>query len=304
MRNLLFTTLFLLLIVSCGSQKNTELKTIVKTKVDTLVIEKFAPMPGTQANLKKYNISSTYFPAKGYNHRVKYIVLHYTAMENEPSARVLTQKEVSSHYLVQTYNDNNIQLLVPEFERAWHAGISYWRGRENLNSESIGIEIVNEGYTGNKENMVFYDYPTHQIDKVAELTKDLIKRYEIEPYNVVGHSDVAPDRKEDPGPKFPWKMLHDKHGIGAWYDETDKLFYLSQYPSDSYTPQSYDFIWKWQNDLNRYGYKIEVNGSDDKASQKVVRAFQFHFRPERFDGKMDRETWAILQALIRKYPSK
>ncbi len=304
MKNILITSVLLLLLLACGSQPKVETKTVIEKKFDTVYVKSFKDLPNSKAVLEKYNISSTYFPARGYNHRVKYIVMHYTAMENEPSARVLTQKEVSSHYLVQTYYDKNIELLVPEFERAWHAGVSYWRGKENLNDTSIGIEIVNEGYTGDKENMVFYEYPDHQIEKVAILTQDLIKRYDILPENVIGHSDVAPTRKQDPGPNFPWKMLYEKYGIGAWYEESDKFFYLNQYPTDEYTPQSYGFIYQWQNDLNRYGYQITVDGQLGDESQKVVQAFQFHFRPSNFDGIMDQETWAILQALLRKYPPK
>ncbi len=301
MKKLIILLLFIVLIISCGSQREPKSNTVIHQKYDTVLVESFKNLPLAEADIKPYKIASTYFPATGYNHRVKYIVMHYTAMDNEGSARVLTQKEVSSHYLVQTYNDNNIQLLVPEFERAWHAGISYWRGKENLNDTSIGIEIVNEGYTGDRENMSFYDYPEHQIKKVAKLTQDLIRRYEIEPYNVIGHSDVAPDRKQDPGPKFPWKRLYDEYGIGAWYNESDKQFYMYQFPDEN-TANSFDFILRYQNDLNRYGYKIVVDGELGEGTRKVIQAFQFHFRPSNFDGVMDRETWAILQALLRKYP--
>ncbi len=301
MKNCIILTIVLSLLISCGSQRDKEPKTVIHKKFDTIFVESFKNLPLAEASISPYRIASNYFPATGYNHRVKYIVMHYTAMDDEGSARVLTQKEVSAHYLVQTYHDNNIQLLVPEYERAWHAGVSYWRGKENLNDTSIGIEIVNDGYTGDRDNMEFFYYPDHQIKKVAVLTQDLVKRYEILPQNVIGHSDVAPDRKQDPGPLFPWKKLHDEYGIGAWYNESDKQFYLSQYP-DEYRAGSFDFILSWQNDLNRYGYRIMVDGQIGEGTRKVVQAFQFHFRPSLYDGVMDAETWAILQALLRKYP--
>src|SRR5690606_14223956 len=111
---------------------------------------------------------------------------------NEKSVEVLTQQTVSSHYLIQDYDDDDIYILVGENERAWHAGASYWMGRTNINDSSIGIEIVNPGYSKYQGEMWFYPFPEHQFKKIAELAKDIVKRYELDPTFVVAHSDVAP----------------------------------------------------------------------------------------------------------------
>lgn len=295
-----------LLFTSCATRSP---KVINKVIRDTVVINKNTDQYEAvrMANLDKYKISTSNYPATGQDERVRFLILHYTALDNETSLRVLTTQEVSSHYLVPNESNDSIYLLVSEDNRAWHAGLSYWKGINNINYSSIGIEIVNQGYyTGevtetNPNGWYFYGYPSFQIKKVAELSKDIIKRYHIDPVNVLGHSDIAPQRKQDPGPNFPWKELYDDYGIGAWYEEAHKNIYLGQFPYGE--TDSLSFIQSVQNDFNKYGYEIQKTGEWDKQTQKVITAFQYHFRPERCDGILDAETWAILQALILKYRS-
>ncbi|MDO4225375.1 MAG: N-acetylmuramoyl-L-alanine amidase [Bergeyella zoohelcum] len=254
-----------------------------------------------------YTINKNYFPAVGQNFRQRYLILHYTALDNEKSLKVLTEQSVSSHYLVNDLNDNEIHQLVDENKRAYHAGASYWRNIENLNDTSIGIEIVNKGYTTDNLGVrTFYDFPEWQFRKVAALVKDIVGRYQIAPVNVLAHSDIAPTRKQDPGPKFPWKRLYTEYGVGMWYDDSTKEKYLSQIDTEQFLAQqnSPTFIYQYQNLLNKFGYKLATTGSLDDATKKTIEAFQYHFRAENYNGIMDMETWAILQALVEKYPTK
>ena len=311
MKNLnIIPFLILIFFASCASQPPKIIKEVVR---DTVIINKITEKYESAriAKLDKYKISTSYYPAKGQDERIRFLILHYTALDNEKSLNVLTQQEVSSHYLVPNDYSDSIYVLVDETKRSWHAGASYWKNVNNLNFSSIGIEIVNFGYStatpvsGDPDAATtqrsFYDFPKNQIEKVAELAKDIITRYKIEPVNVLAHSDVAPQRKHDPGPKFPWKELYTKYQIGAWYEDSQKNIYLGQFPyaeKDSTT-----FILSVQQDLEKYGYEIQKTGIWDTQTQKVITAFQYHFRPERYDGIMDAETWAILKALILKYRS-
>lgn len=254
-----------------------------------------------------YRVTKTFFPSVGQNFRQRYIILHYTALDEDRSVRVLTEQSVSSHYLVNDSNDKEIYQLVDENKRAYHSGISYWRKIENLNDTSIGIEIVNPGYTINSSGgKTFYPYPEWQFKKVAALVKDIANRYQILPENILGHSDVAPTRKQDPGPLFPWKRLYTEYGLGMWYDDATKMKYLNEINPEEFYIQSNNstFIFKYQTFLNQFGYGIMPTGTVDNATKLTIEAFQYHFRPERYDGVMDVETWAILQALLEKYPAK
>lgn len=299
------------IIASCASQPHKVVKQVIRdTVIVNTITEKYES--ARIAKLDKSVISTSHYPAVGQDERVRFLILHYTALDNYRSLDVLTHQEVSAHYLVPDDFTDSIYVLVDESKRAWHAGASYWKGINNINFSSIGVEIVNKGYTtttpvsGNPDlattERYFYDFPQKQIDKVAELAKDIIDRYKIEPVNVLAHSDVAPGRKHDPGPKFPWKKLYTDYGIGAWYEGVQKNMYLSQFPyADTNTPA---FILSVQNDLEKYGYEIQKTGIWDEQTKKVITAFQYHFRPERYNGMMDAETWAILKALILKYRNK
>ena len=245
-------------------------------------------------------IIDTSYSAKNFNERVRYLVFHYTAETDEDSLRLLTEGETSAHYLVTT-KPNYIKQkpvvlqLVSENQRAWHAGNSSWNGKHNLNDSSIGIEIVNLGYTETEQGKKFYPYPPEQVDLVARLARDIIDRYNIPPERVLGHSDIAPQRKSDPGVKFPWKALA-AQGVGAWPDEETINKYLA-----GRSPESPVFAKSLQMALAQYGYQIPQHGELDQETQNVIIAFQMHFRPQNISGNPDAETEAIVLALLEKY---
>ena len=259
------------------------------------------------ADPARFKVVKTFFPAVAQNFRQKYIILHYTALDEDKSVMVLTQQSVSAHYLVNDMDDNEIYQLVDENKRAYHAGISAWRKDKMLNDTSIGIEIVNSGYVTDADGTkIFPDFSPKQVRKIAALVKDLADRYMIAPTNILGHSDIAPTRKQDPGPKFPWKQLYEDHQIGMWYDEGTKQVFYDTAILEDYTMQMTvpSFVFKIQTALKDFGYDIFPNGMYDDTTKKTVEAFQYHFRPQNFSGLIDAETWAILQALNQKYPSK
>lgn len=234
--------------------------------------------------------------------RIRTLVLHYTAEDLDDSLAHLTLPEyqVSAHYLVPDGAlASHVYGLVPEDARAWHAGISQWRGVNNLNFSSVGIEIVNLGFPAGEESLPlmqrhWYPYDDAQIDVVGQLARDVVKRYHLLPYQVVGHSDIAPGRKTDPGPKFPWKELAERYGVGAWPDQWMVYWQYFVHPFNG-------DIGSLQEKLGRYGYNVPRSGLLDAATTNVVQAFQMHFRPELYDGRPDRETVAILDALLWKY---
>lgn len=248
-------------------------------------------------NSPNYNIDLNTHKATAYNNRVRFIVMHYTAGSDEGSLRTLTGPNVSSHYLVTTKMRDPIYKLLPEEKRAWHAGISEFQGRTNLNDNSIGIEIVNKGYRVEGDKRIFYPYEEGQILKVAHLLRGLVDRYNIDPTRIVGHSDISPDRKQDPGPFFPWERLYREYGLGAWYD----MNYMRNVTAQEYSAASIEDI---QRLFRNYGYPIRVDGEWSEYNTKVVRAFQMHFRPRSYSGEMDIETYAIIKSLNKKYVKK
>lgn len=255
-------------------------------------------------NLKE---RSTYFVstvegALAVNERVRLLVLHYTAQDDSTSTNSLLGEFVSTHYLIpetpEFHKDKPVVLqLVNEDKRAWHAGVSYWNGRTNLNDSSIGIEIVNPGYVDDEQGLRhWFPYKEAQIEALSKLAEDIILRYQITPDNVVGHSDIAPLRKQDPGKLFPWKVLAQR-GIGAWPDE-----YTVNKCLAGRSPHMNGDIITLQQALLQYGYSgIPQNGILDEATRKVISAFQMHFRPEEISGNADAETEAIACALVEKY---
>ena len=170
---------------------------------------------------KTLNYSSNFNLKRRNNRQIKFLIFHYTGMKLEVDAiKRLTeiQSEVSSHYLIK--NNGEIVLMVPEPYIAWHAGISFWKSYKSLNKYSIGIEISNPGHSYNYKN-----FSTKQIKSIVKLSKYLIKKYNIKPTSILGHSDIAPNRKKDPGEKFPWEYLSKKK-IGFWHDLNQR--YLSK----------------------------------------------------------------------------
>lgn len=255
----------------------------------------------TPATLKQRNgyWADTAHSAQAFNHRVRFIVLHYTGGDEPRALKVLTGKSVSSHYLVgdrppRHSGDPVIYQLVDENERAWHAGTSAWAGRTHLNDSSIGIEIVNEGPVDTANGPAWQGFGGTQIAAVTTLVRDIIRRYGIAPANVVGHADVAPGRKVDPGPAFPWEQLY-RHGIGAWPDDATVAAYRQRFL------RRMPDIAAVQAALVRYGYQVPVSGKHDQRTHSVLVSFQMHFRPARYDGTLDADTAARIWALNAKY---
>jgi len=231
-------------------------------------------------------------PAVSQDSRVQFLVIHYTAEEFPSSMKTLTEGKVSAHYLV---NDNPpvIYQLVDESRRAYQAGASSWQGQTQLNAASVGIEIVNKGYRDTPQGRVWFDFPQAQIDKVIALVKDIVKRHDIRPDRIVGHSDIAPQRKQDPGPRFPWKQLADA-GIIGWPDADAVKAKMANYEKE--LP---DIEW-FQRKLAHFGYAVPINGELDEATRNVISALQMKYRPGRFDGMPDAETAALLDVLDAK----
>lgn len=225
--------------------------------------------------------------AKSQDSRVEFVVLHYTATGKQASIKILSEQNVSSHYLITDDTRPEVYQLVDESRRAWHAGVSEWYGRTDINAGSIGIEIVNAGGSG----ALWAPYSKAQIDTVIALVRDIVQRHQIKPYNIVGHSDVAPQRKVDPGPLFPWKQLADA-GLGRWYSQEQK----KQYEQEFQLYGMPDLAWA-QSQLKRAGYAVPQHGQMDRETRNVIAAFQMHYRPARYDGVLDLETLAILKAL-------
>ena len=223
--------------------------------------------------------------------RVDVIVIHYTYASLPRSISLLTRSMVSSHYLVTDEQPPRIYRLVDEAQSAWHAGDSEWYGKTALNARSIGIEIVHPGWQPNLEGLRGPDYPQDQIAMVASLIRDIASRHDVAPHNIVGHSDVAPLRKQDPGPAFPWRELA-KQGIGRWFDEGASAAEQARLESTGLP----DAQWT-QLELKRIGYPVTLSGEWDKQTQTVLAAFQMHYRPEKVDGVMDAQTAAILAVM-------
>lgn len=224
--------------------------------------------------------------------RADMILLHYTGMTTGAAAESRlcdATSEVSSHYLV--HEDGRIVQMVRERDRAWHAGRSFWGGATDINSCSIGIEIVNPGH-----ELGYVPFPAAQIDAVIALCRGIIDRHPIPPERVLGHSDVAPGRKIDPGELFPWERLF-QAGIGH---------FVAPVPLEAgplLVPCACGRqVEKLQSMLAVYGYGIEVNGRYDAATAAVVREFQRHFRPARVDGLADPSTVETLSRLLAALP--
>lgn len=226
--------------------------------------------------------------AKSQNSRVEFVVLHYTSTGNQASLKILSTLNVSSHYLITNDPIPKVYQLVDESRRAWHAGVSQWYDRTDMNSGSIGIEIVNHG----RDNGQWEAYSPAQTQVLITLLRDIVSRHQIKPHNIVGHSDIAPQRKIDPGPLFPWDELA-RHGLGRWYDPERVVAYQQEFAVAG-LPNT---LWL-QNQLGRLGYAVPAHGMLDKATRNVVAAFQMRYRPDNHDGQPDAQTLAIMKALL------
>jgi len=229
--------------------------------------------------------------ANGKNSRIDIIVLHYTASSKPSALLTLTNRDVSAHYVVSDDSKPVVYKLVEENMSAWHAGESSWYGRTYVNPRSVGIEIVHPGWTRNSLGDMGAPYPDAQIDTVITLTREIAKRHGVTPENIVGHSDVAPLRKQDPGPSFPWKKLA-QAGVGRWFDEGAAAKYQAEYVR--FGPP--DAGW-FQKQLKRVGYSVPESNYFDAATLNTIAAFQMHYRPELVNGKPDAQTAGRLRAL-------
>ena len=220
------------------------------------------------------------------------ILLHYTGMVSSPVAEdwlCNPASEVSSHYLV--HEDGRIVQMVREKDRAWHAGKSSWHGVTDINSQSVGIEIVNPGH-----QLGYRAFPPKQVASVIALCQAIVARHGIRPEMVLAHSDVAPGRKIDPGEKFPWAALA-RAGVGHFVPPARHRGGRELREGDAD-----EAVERLQSMLSRYGYGIEITGCYDKATATVVAAFQRHFRPSKVDGVADRATVETLRRLFAALP--
>ena len=239
------------------------------------------------------NYSPNFNPKKRIAKQIKFIIFHYTGMRSESQAiNRLTniQSEVSCHYLIK--KNGEIITMVPDLYIAWHAGKSFWGKYKSLNQNSIGIEITNPGHDFN-----YKKFSKKQISSLLKLSKFLIKKYKINPKNILGHSDVALDRKKDPGEKFPWKYFSKKK-IGLWH--TIKKQELIQNRTIKTTKMEKEFFF---NNLFKIGYskKIQQNRSKVNYFKSITKTFQRRFRQELVNGKIDRECLLISTNILKKY---
>ena len=240
-----------------------------------------------------FNYSPNFNPIKRNLKQIKFLIFHYTGMRKESDAiKKLTriQSEVSSHYFIKKNGD--IVLLVPDLYVAWHAGKSSWKNYKSLNKYSIGIEISNSGHQFN-----YKKFSKKQISSILVLSKFLLKKYKINPKNILGHSDIAPDRKKDPGEKFPWKYLA-KNKIGFWHSLSRNI--LKKNRQVNVNDKDKKLFFK---NLYKIGYSKNFSKNLNKTYQlqSIIKAFQRRFRQELISGQIDKECLIISNNLAKKY---
>ena len=239
------------------------------------------------------NYSPSFNSTKRRRKKIKFIIFHYTGMKKESAAiNKLTniQFKVSSHYLIK--KSGEIIKMVPDLYIAWHAGKSSWQNYKSLNKDSIGVEITNPGHEFN-----YNKFSKKQIISLLKLSKFLIKKYKINPKNILGHSDVAPERKKDPGEKFPWEYLSKKK-VGLWHALKRQELIKNRKIKISKIEESFFF-----NNLFKIGYskKYTKDISKDKYLIELAKTFQRRFRQELVNGKIDQECLLISKSLIKVY---
>lgn len=242
---------------------------------DTLLVADLHPSPNIEPRKAGYTPSI--------------LILHYTGLPTvERALDVLSRPDckVSCHYVID--EDGRIIQMVAEDTRAWHAGVSYWGGETDINSASIGIEIHNPGHA-----LGYPDFPARQMDALVDLCRDILARNPIPAERVLGHSDVAPIRKIDPGEKFDWRRLAEA-GIGHWVEPAP----IADQDAGVGAGEASPAVAHAQSALARYGYGITPTGIVDADTAFVVGAFQRHFRPARVDGRIDRSTVLTLERLL------
>jgi len=235
------------------------------------------------------NYSPNFDPIARKRKNIRFLIFHYTGMKSEREAiKKLTeiQSEVGAHYFIK--KDGEIIRMVPDLYKAWHAGISYWGKYKFLNKYSIGIEISNPGH-----QFGYVNFKKKQIKNLIILTKLLVKKYNIKKNHILGHSDIAPDRKRDPGEKFPWKILYNKK-VGVWHDLNHKKLIKLRKKKLSVLEKKLFF-----KNLKKFGYFSKKTNaiSKEKNDKLLIKAFQRRFRPEQINGKIDQECLIIIKNL-------
>jgi N-acetylmuramoyl-L-alanine amidase len=232
--------------------------------------------------------------ARGQDSRVMFLILHYTVADFPWAMKILTERDVSAHYLLSDETPPRIYRLVDEGRRAWHSGASAWKGHRLLNASSIGIEIVHPGFKlGPDKQRIYQPFPQSQIDALIPLVQDIVRRHQIRPDRILGHGEVTPSYKEDPGPTFPWARLAEL-GITPPLPDArrvaeQRLLFEAAVP---------DARW-FQQALAQHGYAVEATGGFDAQTQRVLMNFQMRYRPEKHDGVPDAQTAALLWVLTQ-----
>ncbi len=235
--------------------------------------------------------------AESQRSRVKFLILHYTVTDVPQSISILTGPKASSHYLLTNEARPVVYGLVDENRQASHAGNSQWKTFTDINASSVGIEIVNPGWTDGPDGRTWYPFPQGQIDTLIALVRQIVKRHNIPPENVLGHSDIAPQRKQDPGRFFPWDQLA-KAGLVAWPDAV-----LAAQARVRFDQQLPDVAW-FQQKLATVGYAVPQTGTLDLPTRTVIVAFQMKYRQASINGTPDAETAALLEALTLSSPKR
>ena len=230
-----------------------------------------------------FNYSPNFDLKKRDKSKIKYLIYHYTGMKSEKGAlRRLTNisSKVSCHYFIK--KNGEVIKIVPELYVAWHAGISFWKKDRSLNKKSIGIEISNPGHQNG-----YLNFSKTQINSVILLSKKIIKKYKISKFNILGHSDISPLRKKDPGEKFPWQYLSENN-ISIWHKINKKISKKTRY-------KKINNQIKFLKLLSKFGYIFSEN---ELEKIKIIKSFQRRFRPELVNGIIDQECYLILKSLI------
>ena len=237
--------------------------------------------------------SPNFDPVQRHSNQIKFLIFHYTGMKKESDAiKKLTnfKSNVSCHYFIKQKGET--LKMVPDLYVAWHAGKSQWKKYKSLNKYSIGIEISNPGH-----NFGYNKFSKKQIQSLIRLSKILIKKYNINSKNILGHSDISPERKKDPGEKFPWKELA-KKGVGLWHSiSIQKCKKNRKIQLDKISVRLF------YDNLSKIGYTIKktINLKNRKFNNNVVKAFQRRFRQELVNGKLDKECLIISKNLVKHF---
>ena len=237
------------------------------------------------------NYSPNFDVKKRKKKEIRFIVFHYTGMKKETDAiKKLTSQgtKVSSHYLIK--KNGEILTLVPDLYISWHAGVSFWKNFKSLNKHSLGIEISNPGH-----EFKYNNFTQKQINSILKLSKFLIKKYKIKSKCILGHSDISPDRKKDPGEKFPWHYLS-KRKIGIWHSLNTKKLIKTRNQRITEIQKNH-FI----KNLYKLGYAKNLNKKNIKYSNLLTFAFQRRFRQELINGIIDEECLIISKNLVKKF---